>query len=43
MHYGPQERSYIPFSLGINENKIFGKAQLALNRALCTTVTKHDS
>ena len=43
MHFGIQERSYIPDSLGINENKIFGKVQLALNSAQFTTVPKHDS
>ena len=43
MHFGDQERSYIPVSLSINENKIFGKAQLALNSAQFTTVTKYDS
>ena len=43
MHFGDQERPYIPVSLGINENKIMGKAQLALNSPQCTTVTEHDS
>ena len=42
MHFGTQERPYIPVSLGINENKIFGKARLALNSAQFTTVPKHD-
>ena len=43
MHFGTQERSYIPVSLGISENKIFGKAYLGLNSAQFTTVCKHDS
>ena len=43
MHFGAHVRSYIPVSLGINENKIFSKAQLALNSAQFTTVPKHDS
>ena len=43
MHFGDQERSYIPVSLSINRYKVFGKAQLALNSAQFTTVPKHDS
>ena len=43
MHFGTQERSHIPVSLGINESKNFNKASLALNSAQFTTVPKHDS
>ena len=41
MHFGDQERSYIPASLGINEHKFFyGKTHLASNSAQFTTVPK---
>ena len=43
MHFGIQERSCIPVSLGMNGNKFFGTVQLALNSAQFTAVPKHDS
>ena len=43
MHFGNQERLYIPVSLGIADYKVFGKTQLALRSAQFTTVPNHDS
>ena len=43
MHFGIQQISYIPVSLGINESKIFSKVLLALNSAQFTAIPKHES